>query len=74
MKITLVGMGCGDYAGLTLMGAKALEDAEYILGARRLLQTLPEVCGQQRSALYKTDEILAEIQAHKNKQIGRAHV
>ena len=70
MKITLVGMGCGDYAGLTLTGAKALEEAEHVLGARRLLQALPEVCGQQRSALYKTDEILAEIQAHKNKRVA----
>ena len=70
MKITLVGMGCGDYAGLTLMGAKALEEAECVLGARRLLQALPEIGGQQRLALYKTDEILAEIQVHKNKRVA----
>lgn len=70
MKITLVGMGCGDYVGLTLMGAKAVEEAECVLGARRLLQALPEIGGQQRSALYKTDEILAEIQVQKNKRVA----
>lgn len=59
MKITLVGMGSGTYAGLTVAGAQAVHRAGYIIGARRLLDALPDDCAPDRAALYKTDEILA---------------
>ena len=59
MKITLVGMGSGTYAGLTVAGAQAVRRAGYIIGARRLLDALPDDCAPDRAALYKTDEILA---------------
>ena len=44
MKITLVGMGSGTYAGLTVAGAQAVRRAGYIVGARRLLDALPDDC------------------------------
>ena len=59
MKITLVGMGSGAPGSLTAAGQKALRGAELIIGARRLLENLPEGCTANRAALYKTDEICA---------------
>ena len=58
MRITLVGMGSGTYAGLTVAGAQAVRRAGYIIGARRLLDALPDDCAPDRAALYKTDEII----------------
>ena len=57
MKITLVGMGSGAPGSLTAAGQEALRGAELIIGARRLLENLPEGCTANRAALYKTDEI-----------------
>ena len=59
MKITLVGMGSGAPSSLTAAGLEALRGAELIIGARRLLENLPEGCTANRAALYKTDEICA---------------
>ena len=70
MNITLVGMGCGSRAGLTLAGTSALEKAECILGAQRLLQALPEGCTQNRAALYKTDALLARIEQYKKQRVA----
>lgn len=62
MKITLVGMGSGTPGGLTVRGLAALQGAGLIIGARRLLQNLPDGCTGNRTALYKTDEICALLQ------------
>ena len=59
MKITLVGMGSGAPGSLTAAGLAALRGAERIIGARRLVENLPEGCTANRAALYKTDEICA---------------
>ena len=59
MKITLVGMGSGAPGSLTAAGLETLRGAELIIGARRLLENLPEGCTANRAALYKTDEICA---------------
>lgn len=59
MKITLVGMGSGAPGSLTAAGLETLHGAELIIGARRLLENLPEGCTANRAALYKTDEICA---------------
>ena len=61
MKITLVGMGSGAPGSLTAAGLEALRGAELIIGARRLLENLPEGCTANRAALYKTDEICAVL-------------
>lgn len=63
MKVTLVGMGSGTPGGLTVRGLAALQSAGLIVGARRLLQNLPDGCTDNRAALYKTDEICALLQA-----------
>ena len=68
MKITLVGMGSG-YDTLTRRGAAALAAADCIIGARRLLDALPETCAPDRATLYKTTDILALIQQKQDKII-----
>ena len=46
MKITLIGTGCGTPATLTEEGKHALERADVILGAARVLNGLPDACTQ----------------------------
>ena len=80
MKITLVGMGSGAPGSLTAAGLETLRGAELIIGARRLLENLPEGCTANRAALYKTDEICALLRQTDCAEtavifkIGRAHV
>ena len=57
--ITLVGMGAGVPGSLTVQGLAALQNAGLIIGAKRLLEHLPEGCTENRRALYKPEEILA---------------
>ena len=59
MKITLVGMGSGTPGSLTVQGLNALREAELIIGARRLLENLPDGCTGNRAPLYKIEEICA---------------
>ena len=59
MKITLVGMGSGTPGSLTMQGLNALREAELIIGARRLLECLPDGCTGNRAPLYKIEEICA---------------
>ena len=42
MKVTLIGLGCGDAGTMTTHAREALARAEAILGAKRLLESLPE--------------------------------
>ena len=46
MNITLIGTGCGTPATLTEEGKHALERADVILGAARVLNGLPDACTQ----------------------------
>lgn len=57
--ISLIGMGSGTPGSLTAQGLAALQSAGLIIGARRLLEHLPEGCTENRKALYKPEEILA---------------
>ena len=63
MKITLVGMGSGLPGSLTAQGLQALQMAGLILGAKRLLQNLPDGCTPNRKPIYLPDEVLACLQA-----------
>ena len=68
--ITLVGMGSGLPGSLTAQGLAALQRADRILGAKRLLEHLPEGCTAQRQAMYKPEEILACLAAHPEETIA----
>lgn len=57
MQVTLIGIGVGADT-LTREAWEALEQAEPVLGARRLLESLPAVEGQTRLAAARADEIM----------------
>ena len=59
--ITLIGMGAGTPETLTAQSLAALQRADWIFGAKRLLEQLPAGCTEHRKALYKAEEILAWI-------------
>ena len=49
--ITLIGMGSGTPESLTAQGLAALQNAGLILGAKRLLEQLPQGCTEHRLSL-----------------------
>lgn len=57
--VTLIGMGSGTPELLTAQGLAALQSADLIIGARRLLEHLPTGCTENRKALYKPEDILS---------------
>ncbi|MBQ1619554.1 MAG: cobalamin biosynthesis bifunctional protein CbiET, partial [Oscillospiraceae bacterium] len=61
MQVTLVGLGCGTQETITFEGRRALERAELILGAQRVLDALPENCTQNRVAAVRAQEIAAQL-------------
>lgn len=62
MQVILTALGGGTAATLTEEGRKALLAADLILGAERLLGSLPEGCTQNRRAAVKAEDILSAIQ------------
>ncbi len=61
--VTLIGMGCGYETGtLTCEGLAALRKADYIIGAGRMVERLPEDCTENRDTAVKAADILALIQ------------
>ena len=69
--ITLIGMGSGTPGSLTAQGLAALQGADRILGAKRLLSTLPEGCSGNRQSMYNPDEILAFLAAQQRALAAR---
>ena len=61
--ITLIGMGSGTPESLTAQGLAALQNAGLILGAKRLLEQLPQGCTEHRKALYQPEDVLAALAA-----------
>lgn len=57
--VTLIGMGSGTPELLTAQGLAALQNADLIIGAKRLLEHLPTGCTENRKALYKPENILS---------------
>ena len=61
--IALIGMGSGTPESLTAQGLAALQNAGLILGAKRLLEQLPQGCTEHRKALYQPEDVLAALAA-----------
>ena len=57
--VTLIGIGSGTPELLTAQGLAALQSADLIIGAKRLLEHLPAGCTENRKALYKPEDILS---------------
>lgn len=61
MNVTLVSLGGGDFYSCTWEGIQALKDAEIILGAQRLLDSIPRSCTEWRVAGHDPDVLLEKI-------------
>ena len=59
MRVTLVGLGCGRMDTVTAEVREALTLADYVVGAARLLEQLPETLTPRRKAAVKPGEILS---------------
>ncbi len=59
--VTLIGMGLGTPETLTAQGLSALRKADFIAGAQRLLDSLPEGCTRNRGAATKPQALLGLI-------------
>lgn len=58
MEITLIGMGSALPAALTQEAAEALREADCVIGAGRLLRTLPDGCAGTRLEEFRPEQIL----------------
>ena len=56
--ITLIGMGGGTWEALSARAQAAVQQAQLVFGAKRLLAALPPQCTARQFALYKPEEIL----------------
>ena len=63
MQVTLIGLGGGTAEGLSAEARRALEQAELVLGAERLLENLPEIEHQGRIAATRAAELFARLKA-----------
>ncbi len=63
-------MGGGTFDSVTMQGAEALHEATLIIGAKRLLENLPDFCTQNRIAMYKIGEILSVLETTKGQNIA----
>lgn len=62
--ITLLGIGMGSPENLTVEGKKALDGADLLIGARRMLDSVKKR-GQSVYCEYRSEEICKYIQAHR---------
>ena len=61
MRVNLIGLGGGPEENWTTEARRALEQAELVLGAERLLKSLPAVEGQIRVAAVRPADIAARL-------------
>ena len=50
--VTIVGMGMGNVDTLTVGAWNALQSAKRIIGAKRLLDSLPDGCGGEKAGAH----------------------
>ena len=67
--VTLIGLGGGTACGMTAEAAQALEEAEVLIGAQRMLAAASE-SRAEKFAEYRAEEILAIIREHMEKEIA----
>lgn len=63
-KITLVGVGMGDPEGMTLAARRSIDDADLLVGARRMLGILP-ARGKDTLPEYECRKVLSFLDEHK---------
>ncbi|MGN0707524.1 MAG: precorrin-6y C5,15-methyltransferase (decarboxylating) subunit CbiE [Faecalibacterium sp.] len=68
--LTLIGMGGGAPGCLTLQSLAALQEADCILGAQRLLDGLPADCTAPREPVYLPDAILERLHRYPERHFA----
>lgn len=63
-RITLLGIGMGDYSNLTIEGIEALNNCQLLIGSKRVLETL-ESFKKKIFATTSNEEIISCIKGHK---------
>ncbi|MBP1736188.1 MAG: precorrin-6y C5,15-methyltransferase (decarboxylating), CbiE subunit/precorrin-6Y [Oscillospiraceae bacterium] len=66
MRVTILGVGMGNPETLTLGGLRALERADAVIGASRLLASLPSSCGADRLTAITPSEIRSLLEEHSH--------
>lgn len=62
-NINIVGIGVAGVNSLTLKNVEVIKNADFIIGAKRMLEILPELqITKKTKPLIKTEEIIAEIE------------
>jgi precorrin-6Y C5,15-methyltransferase (decarboxylating) len=69
MSIYIVGMGMGSAGTLTSQAAEAITRADVIIGARRLLNSLPTACSAVTYEAIHPEEIMRHIHQNPGKSI-----
>ena len=67
--VTLIGLGGGTACGMTAEAARAMEEAEVLIGAQRMLAAASE-SRAEKFAEYRAEVILAIIREHMEKEIA----
>ena len=68
MQVTLIGLGGGSAGTMTAEAAEALRDAQQVIGAARLLESLPADCTAQRVAAVRYTDILDILKRSEGKR------
>lgn len=69
MSISIVGMGMGSTGSLTADAQTAISEADLVIGAERLLQSLSEKCCLNRHIAIQPEDILGIINQNPDKQV-----
>jgi precorrin-6Y C5,15-methyltransferase (decarboxylating) len=69
MSIAIIGMGMGTSDSLTADARRAVDNAHVLIGAERLLASLPESAASIRFAAVLSDEILKIISGNRDRNI-----
>lgn len=65
-EISLIGIGMGNKETLTLEAEECIKQAQLLIGAKRMINSIPEVLrqGKEQFISYQTKEIISYIQGH----------
>lgn len=73
-NISLIGTGMGDKSLLTHEASKALDEADMVMGAKRLINSFA-LDRESAYPIYKSDDIIAKIKEYQEKDsVGRINV
>lgn len=61
VKITLIGVGSGSARDLTQQAMQRIQEANCLIGAKRLLESLPDTEGKERIAAARPEEIIRAL-------------